>query len=369
MPEPGQDRLGVRELHRPGRCATSRREHVYVLLDFHQDGYGPGLGDNGFPAWMQITDGLPNPDVGFPAYYVANPALQRAFENFYANRPGPGGHRAAGLLRAGPARDRLALRLRPARARLRADERALAGRRLGRLLRRHRLPGARAGAAAALLRQGHRGGEADHPPPARCSSSPSRPSTSEADPRAFRAPALATPWPPTPTRARPRPRCGSATSRSPRRSATTPRCWSPSSEPPATRCRLRRLLDGFDARGVSWAFWAYNENLITDRTRPASLEALRSPAAFRALVQPYPQALDRHARQRPLRRRHPGLHPQLLHHRPAPAPLPVGPRVGGVGAEAPVPGRVHREGRRGADHLAAVRRPARRSAPGRGLAA
>ncbi len=90
MPEPGRiDWAYVNSIGQVVRDLT--REHVYVLLDFHQDGYGPGLGDNGFPAWMQITDGLPDPDVGFPAYYVANPALQRAFENFYANRPGPAG--------------------------------------------------------------------------------------------------------------------------------------------------------------------------------------------------------------------------------------------------------------------------------------
>jgi endoglycosylceramidase len=67
------------------------RHHIYVLLDFHQDGWGPVTHGNGMPAWATYTDGLPNPPDPFPTYYVTNPALQRAFDNFWANRPGPGG--------------------------------------------------------------------------------------------------------------------------------------------------------------------------------------------------------------------------------------------------------------------------------------
>ena len=51
------------------------RHRIYVLLDFHQDGYGPLVHGNGFPEWATLTDGLPNPNVGFPDYYVSNPAL------------------------------------------------------------------------------------------------------------------------------------------------------------------------------------------------------------------------------------------------------------------------------------------------------
>ncbi|MFN8643529.1 MAG: cellulase family glycosylhydrolase [Candidatus Binatia bacterium] len=65
---------------------------LFVLLDFHQDGFGPLFNGNGLPDWMAITDGLPNPpDAVFPLYYIQNPAMQRAFESFWANRPGPGG--------------------------------------------------------------------------------------------------------------------------------------------------------------------------------------------------------------------------------------------------------------------------------------
>jgi endoglycosylceramidase len=66
-------------------------EEIFVLLDVHQDGYGPLVHGNGFPAWATLTDGLPNPNVGFPAYYVQNPALQRAFDNFWENEAGPDG--------------------------------------------------------------------------------------------------------------------------------------------------------------------------------------------------------------------------------------------------------------------------------------
>jgi endoglycosylceramidase len=67
------------------------RHGIYVLLDFHQDGWGPAVHGNGMPAWATLTDGRPNPPVPFPLYYLQNPALQRAFDNFWANRPGPGG--------------------------------------------------------------------------------------------------------------------------------------------------------------------------------------------------------------------------------------------------------------------------------------
>lgn len=65
--------------------------HIFVLLDFHQDGFSPKYRGNGLPDWMAMDDGLPNPPVGFPLYYMENPALQRAFESFWANRALPDG--------------------------------------------------------------------------------------------------------------------------------------------------------------------------------------------------------------------------------------------------------------------------------------
>ena len=66
-------------------------EGIYVQLDMHQDGYGPLTHGNGFPAWATLTDGLPNPPATFPLYYIQNPAMQRAFDNFWLNADGPDG--------------------------------------------------------------------------------------------------------------------------------------------------------------------------------------------------------------------------------------------------------------------------------------
>ena len=90
MPEPGViDDAYVASLAETTRLLAA--EGVYVLLDAHQDGFGPLVNGNGFPDWATLTDGLPNPPAEFPAYYIENPALQRAFENSWANRLGPDG--------------------------------------------------------------------------------------------------------------------------------------------------------------------------------------------------------------------------------------------------------------------------------------
>ena len=90
MPAPGAiDTAYVASL-----AATTRQlaeQGVYVLIDFHQDGYGPYTYGNGFPEWATLTDGLPNPQDPFPTYYITNPAMQRAFDNFWENVPGPDG--------------------------------------------------------------------------------------------------------------------------------------------------------------------------------------------------------------------------------------------------------------------------------------
>ncbi|MDX2171059.1 MAG: cellulase family glycosylhydrolase [Deltaproteobacteria bacterium] len=67
-----------------------RAQGLFILLDFHQDGFAPKYNGNGFPDWLAIDDGLENPpDAVFPLYYIQNPAMQRAFESFWADRPGP----------------------------------------------------------------------------------------------------------------------------------------------------------------------------------------------------------------------------------------------------------------------------------------
>jgi endoglycosylceramidase len=85
MPEPGRiDFVYIEHLAKTVHDLAAQQ--IFVLLDFHQDGYGPAVHGNGMPGWSTFTDGLPNPPVPFPIYYVSNRALQRAFDNFWANR-------------------------------------------------------------------------------------------------------------------------------------------------------------------------------------------------------------------------------------------------------------------------------------------
>jgi len=84
MPEPGTiDFEYIEHLVQSVRDLAAQR--IFVLLDFHQDGYGPATHGNGMPAWATLTDGLPDPPDPFPTYYLTNPALKRAFDNFWAN--------------------------------------------------------------------------------------------------------------------------------------------------------------------------------------------------------------------------------------------------------------------------------------------
>lgn len=65
---------------------------IVSILDFHQDMWNEAFQGEGAPDWAVLTDGLPNqPQAGFPTNYVVNPALQRAFENFWSDKAGPGG--------------------------------------------------------------------------------------------------------------------------------------------------------------------------------------------------------------------------------------------------------------------------------------
>jgi endoglycosylceramidase len=64
---------------------------VYSLLDFHQDQMSTGFGGEGFPAWSVDTSGLPITKFPFPTGYTSSTALNNAFDNFWADKPGPGG--------------------------------------------------------------------------------------------------------------------------------------------------------------------------------------------------------------------------------------------------------------------------------------
>jgi endoglycosylceramidase len=64
---------------------------IVSLLDFHQDLFNEKFQGEGAPAWAVEDGGLPNPPLGFPGNYLANPAEWRAWDNFWKNAPGPDG--------------------------------------------------------------------------------------------------------------------------------------------------------------------------------------------------------------------------------------------------------------------------------------
>jgi endoglycosylceramidase len=58
---------------------------VFSQVDFHQDLFNERFQGEGWPDWQVQDDGLPNPQNGFPNNYLTNPALNRAFDHFWAN--------------------------------------------------------------------------------------------------------------------------------------------------------------------------------------------------------------------------------------------------------------------------------------------
>jgi endoglycosylceramidase len=61
---------------------------ILSLLDFHQDLYNERFQGEGWPDWQVLDDGVPSePQAGFPANYLVNAGLNRAFDNFWANAP------------------------------------------------------------------------------------------------------------------------------------------------------------------------------------------------------------------------------------------------------------------------------------------
>ncbi|MFF9087720.1 glycoside hydrolase family 5 protein [Streptomyces sp. NPDC014991] len=82
-PKPGQYSRAY--LRRIGRILDWAERHgVKVVLDAHQDVFGPAFGHRGIPEWATRTDGLPftpHPDDWFAEYF--EPAVQRAFTHLY----------------------------------------------------------------------------------------------------------------------------------------------------------------------------------------------------------------------------------------------------------------------------------------------
>ncbi|MGC0328424.1 endoglycosylceramidase [Streptomyces sp. SAI-170] len=82
-PEPG--RYSEDYLRRIERVLDwAHKYRVQVLIDAHQDVFGPAFGHRGIPAWATRTDGLPftpHPQDWFSEYF--EPAVQRAFTHLY----------------------------------------------------------------------------------------------------------------------------------------------------------------------------------------------------------------------------------------------------------------------------------------------
>lgn len=88
-PSPGTyDRTYLRQVAERVRWYGKRGYHV--LLDMHQDLYGPRVGGNGAPAWATGTDGLTSaPTDPWELGYV-EPGTVRAFDRFWGTVEGDG---------------------------------------------------------------------------------------------------------------------------------------------------------------------------------------------------------------------------------------------------------------------------------------
>jgi endoglycosylceramidase len=74
----------LRSIARTERVLARRK--IFTLLEFHQDMYNERFEGEGWPDWQTLDDGLPaEPKGGFPANYLTMPALQRAYDHFWAN--------------------------------------------------------------------------------------------------------------------------------------------------------------------------------------------------------------------------------------------------------------------------------------------
>ena len=84
-PEPGRFDEGYIDDHVRLQRALARAG-IQTPVDFHQDMLGARYQGRGFPDWMLVDDGRPNqPQAGFPGNYFVNPALNRAYDNFWSD--------------------------------------------------------------------------------------------------------------------------------------------------------------------------------------------------------------------------------------------------------------------------------------------
>ena len=290
MPEPGRiDHDYIENL------ATTvdelARQDIFVLLDLHQDGYGPKYHGGGFPDWMGLDDGLPNPPAPFPLFYVQNPAMQRAFESFWQNRPAVDGK---GL------QDHFVDGLTAVARRFRRQPHVM-----GYELMNEPWPGAD-WQPCIVPPDGCRQAEQDLLVPFhRKATAAVRAVTRTQD--VYVEPFVLFNFGLTGT-SLPGARSGNALSFHSyaldvageeavvaHAVAAAERDHRPlvATEFGATMDvpTLQRLTGQLDGGIVSWMFWAYNENVVTDRDEPASLETVRDLDVFTALVRPYPLAV------------------------------------------------------------------------------
>ena len=65
---------------------------IFTVFDFHQDMLNARYQGRGFADWFIQDDGYPNsPQAGFPGNYFLNSALNRAYDNLWANVAAPDG--------------------------------------------------------------------------------------------------------------------------------------------------------------------------------------------------------------------------------------------------------------------------------------
>jgi endoglycosylceramidase len=87
--KPNYRKRYLRSIARTERVLAKRG--IFTLLDFHQDMFNERYQGEGWPDWQTLDDGLPAaPQNGFPGNYLTMPALQRAFDHFWANDPAAG---------------------------------------------------------------------------------------------------------------------------------------------------------------------------------------------------------------------------------------------------------------------------------------
>jgi endoglycosylceramidase len=81
--KPSYDDAYLRKI--AGTQKTLGRQGVFSLVDFHQDLFNEKFQGEGWPDWQVQDDGMANPPNGFPNNYLTNPALNAAFDHFWAD--------------------------------------------------------------------------------------------------------------------------------------------------------------------------------------------------------------------------------------------------------------------------------------------